>query len=52
RWKRSETIGPLIDRPGTQGDWCYYDPDRMGPLEWLEFCEDLRGVTLLVVYAG
>ncbi|TVY19987.1 putative alpha-L-arabinofuranosidase A [Lachnellula arida] len=32
RWKWNETIGPLENRPGRQGDWSYPNTDALGKI--------------------
>lgn len=32
RWKWNETIGPVENRPGRQGDWGYPNTDALGIL--------------------
>jgi alpha-N-arabinofuranosidase len=41
RWKWNETVGPLIDRPGRDGDWTYPNTDGIGLHEYFEWCEDM-----------
>lgn len=36
------TIGPLINRPGHQGAWGYYNTDGFGLAELLNWCLDLK----------
>ncbi len=52
RFKWKETIGPLEQRPGHPCPWGYRSTDGMGLLEFLEWCEDMRGEPVLAVYAG
>lgn len=52
RWIWNQTVGPLQNRPGREGDWGYYNTDGFGLMEWMEFCEDLGAEILLDVYAG
>ena len=49
-WKK--TIGPLVDRPGHLSPWRYWSSDGMGLLEFLDWCEDLKMMPVLAVYAG
>jgi len=49
-WK--QTIGPLTNRPGHRGPWGYRSTDGMGLLEFLSWCEDMKAMPLLAVYAG
>src|ERR1039457_2947973 len=50
-WKK--TIGDIATRPGHMNDACrYWSSDRMGLLEFLEWCEDLHMQPVLGVYAG
>lgn len=41
RWKWWETVGPLKDRPGRQGNWNYFNTDGLGLLEYLVWAEDM-----------
>ncbi|KAE8349232.1 Arabinosidase A [Aspergillus coremiiformis] len=52
RWKWNQTIGPLEDRPGRQGDWTYYNTDGLGLDEYLYWCEDMGLAPVLGVWAG
>ncbi|KAA8916762.1 hypothetical protein TRICI_001060 [Trichomonascus ciferrii] len=52
RWKWNETVGPLIQRPGRQGDWKYPNTDGLGLHEYFEWCEDMKLEPILGVYAG
>ena len=52
RWKWWETIGPLKDRPGRQGNWDYYNTDGLGLLEYLHWAEDMGLEVVLGIYAG
>ncbi|KAJ3103306.1 hypothetical protein HK100_004229 [Physocladia obscura] len=52
RWKWNETIGPLEDRPGRQGDWGYGNTDALGLMEYLQWCEDMNLAPVLAIWAG
>ncbi|KAL6238317.1 hypothetical protein BDW75DRAFT_237617 [Aspergillus navahoensis] len=52
RWNWNETIGPLVDRPGRQGDWHYPNTDALGLDEYLWWCEDMHMVPVLSVWDG
>ncbi|KAE8387391.1 Arabinosidase A [Aspergillus alliaceus] len=52
RWKWNETIGPLEDRPGRQGDWSYYNTNGLGLDEYFYWCEDMGLAPVLGVWAG
>lgn len=49
-WKK--TIGPLEERHGHQCPWGYRSTDGLGLLEFCEWCEDMKAVPVLAVYAG
>lgn len=51
-WNWTATVGPLVNRPGRQGDWGYFNTDGLGLLEYLQWCEDLDMVGIMAVYAG
>ncbi|KAJ3206431.1 hypothetical protein HDU82_004519 [Entophlyctis luteolus] len=52
RWKWNETIGPLQNRPGRQGDWGYGNTDALGLMEYLQWCEDMNLAPVLAIWAG
>ncbi|KAG4033739.1 hypothetical protein MFRU_004g02420 [Monilinia fructicola] len=52
RWKWNETIGPVHNRPGRQGDWGYANTDALGLMEYLQFISDANMVPVLAVWAG
>ncbi|KAK8197983.1 Arabinosidase A [Phyllosticta capitalensis] len=52
RWKWNETIGPVEERPGRQGDWGYANTDWLGLIEYLEWSEDMGLENILGVWAG
>ncbi|OCL11008.1 glycoside hydrolase family 51 protein [Glonium stellatum] len=52
RWKWNETIGPLENRPGRQGDWGYPNTDALGLMEYLLWCEDMELAPVLVIWNG
>ncbi|KAF8713791.1 Alpha-L-arabinofuranosidase C-terminus, partial [Rhizoctonia solani] len=52
RWKWNETIGPLENRPGRQGDWGYANTDGLGLLEYLNWAEDIGAEPILGIWAG
>jgi alpha-L-arabinofuranosidase len=52
RWKWWETVGPLKDRPGRQGNWGYFNTDGLGLLEYLEWTEDMDLEPVLALYSG
>ncbi len=49
-WK--ETLGPVEGRSGHKGSWGYRASDGLGYLEFLKWCEDIKGEAVLGVYAG
>jgi alpha-L-arabinofuranosidase len=49
-WKQS--IGRLVDRPGTFSPWGYWSSDGFGYHEYLQFCEDIHADALFVCNAG
>ncbi|EJD42966.1 glycoside hydrolase [Auricularia subglabra TFB-10046 SS5] len=51
-WNWTATVGSLVNRPGRQGDWGYFNTDGLGLLEYLQWCEDLDMVGIMAVYAG
>ncbi|CUA67371.1 putative alpha-L-arabinofuranosidase A [Rhizoctonia solani] len=52
RWKWNETIGPLENRLGRQGDWGYPNTDGLGLLEYLDWAEDIGAEPILGIWAG
>lgn len=52
RWIWNNTIGPLTDRPGRQGDWGYINTDGLGLLEYLQFIEDMEMQPIMAVWSG
>ncbi|KAF8860525.1 glycoside hydrolase family 51 protein [Acephala macrosclerotiorum] len=52
RWKWNETIGPVEDRPGRQGDWGYANTDALGLMEYLQWCEDMKLAPVLAIWSG
>ncbi|KAF2145286.1 glycoside hydrolase family 51 protein [Aplosporella prunicola CBS 121167] len=52
RWKWNNTIGPLENRPGRQGDWGYGNSDALGLVEYLFWCDDMGLEPILGVWAG
>lgn len=52
RWKWNETIGPVVNRPGRQGDWGYANTDALGLMEYLQWCEDMVLAPVLAVWSG
>ncbi|KAJ5593923.1 Arabinosidase A [Penicillium hispanicum] len=52
RWKWNETIGPVEDRPGREGDWTYYNTDGLGLAEYFYWCEDMGLEAVLGVWDG
>nr|QEI10540.1 GH51 alpha-L-arabinofuranosidase [Evansstolkia leycettana] len=52
RWKWNATIGPVVDRPGRQGDWGYPNTDALGLDEYLYWCEDMGMEPVLAVWSG
>ncbi|PQE04744.1 Glycoside hydrolase superfamily protein [Rutstroemia sp. NJR-2017a BBW] len=52
RWKWNETIGPVVNRPGRQGDWGYPNTDALGLMEYLQWCTDMNMTPVLAVWAG
>lgn len=52
RWKWNETVGPLTNRPGRQGDWQYPNTDGLGLHEYLDWIEDMSMTAVLVVWSG
>ncbi|KAF8671134.1 Alpha-L-arabinofuranosidase C-terminus [Rhizoctonia solani] len=47
RWKWNETIGPIENRPGRQGDWGYANTDGLGLIEYLNWAEDIGAEPIL-----
>ena len=35
-WNWTNTVGPLINRPGRTGTWSYYNTDGLGLIEYME----------------
>ncbi|KZT22850.1 glycoside hydrolase family 51 protein, partial [Neolentinus lepideus HHB14362 ss-1] len=52
RWQWNATVGPLVDRPGRQGDWGYINTDGLGLMEYLYWCEDVGMQPIMAVWAG
>ncbi|KAM3075158.1 hypothetical protein ACMFMG_007389 [Clarireedia jacksonii] len=52
RWKWNETIGPVVNRPGRQGDWGYPNTDALGLMEYLQWCTDMNMTPVLAVWSG
>ncbi|ESZ98507.1 alpha-L-arabinofuranosidase E [Sclerotinia borealis F-4128] len=52
RWKWNETIGPVQNRPGRQGDWGYPNTDALGLMEYLQFISDADMIPVLAVWSG
>ncbi|ESK92254.1 alpha-l-arabinofuranosidase a [Moniliophthora roreri MCA 2997] len=52
RWKWRQTVGDLIDRPGRQGTWGYYNTDGLGLYDYLLWCEDGGMEPIMAVWAG
>ncbi|QIW96760.1 hypothetical protein AMS68_002278 [Peltaster fructicola] len=52
RWIWNNTVGPVQDRPGRQGDWSYPNTDGLGLMEYLNFCEDVGMTPLLALWDG
>ncbi|GLB39334.1 putative alpha-L-arabinofuranosidase C-terminus [Lyophyllum shimeji] len=52
RWQWNATVGPLVNRPGRQGDWGYVNTDGLGILEYLQWCEDANMQPIMAVWAG
>jgi alpha-N-arabinofuranosidase len=52
RWKWNETIGPVVNRPGRQGDWGYANTDALGLMEYMQWCEDMALAPVLAVWSG
>ncbi|KAE9362634.1 glycoside hydrolase family 51 protein [Stipitochalara longipes BDJ] len=52
RWKWNETIGPVENRPGRQGDWGYANTDALGLMEYLQWCEDMSLTPILAIWSG
>ncbi|KAJ6578603.1 glycoside hydrolase family 51 protein [Mycena sp. CBHHK59/15] len=52
RWQWNATVGPLINRPGRQGDWGYVNTDGLGLMEYLNWCEDLGMQPIMAVWSG
>ncbi|KAI3613233.1 alpha-l-arabinofuranosidase a [Moniliophthora roreri] len=51
-WKWRQTVGDLIDRPGRQGTWGYYNTDGLGLYDYLLWCEDGGMEPIMAVWAG
>ncbi|PCH45070.1 glycoside hydrolase family 51 protein [Wolfiporia cocos MD-104 SS10] len=52
RWQWNATVGPLLDRPGREGDWGYVNTDGLGLLEYLTFIEDVGMQPFMAVWSG
>ena len=52
RWIWNHTIGPVVERPGRQGDWFYPNTDALGLDEFMWWCEDMNMTAMLAVWAG
>ncbi|KAL1306356.1 hypothetical protein AAFC00_005070 [Neodothiora populina] len=52
RWTWNNTIGPVEDRPGRQGNWGYPTTDAIGLVEFLLWCQDMGLTPLLAVWDG
>ncbi|TVY48817.1 putative alpha-L-arabinofuranosidase A [Lachnellula occidentalis] len=52
RWNWNETIGPLENRPGRQGDWSYPNTDALGLMEYLQWCDDMSLTPVLAIWSG
>lgn len=51
-WNWTNTIGPLVDRPGYPGTWTYENTNGLGLLEYLLWSEDLGMEPVLAVWSG
>lgn len=52
RWIWNNTIGPVENRPGRQGDWGYPNTDALGLVEFLLWCQDMSLTPILAVWDG
>ncbi|KAJ7597559.1 glycoside hydrolase family 51 protein [Mycena floridula] len=52
RWQWNTTVGPLLSRPGRQGDWGYVNTDGLGLFEYLQWIEDMGMESIMAVWAG
>lgn len=52
RWIWNQTIGPVVERPGRQGDWFYPNTDALGLDEFMWWCNDMNMTAMLAVWAG
>lgn len=52
RWQWNNTVGPLVDRPGREGDWGYINTDGLGLMEYMNWCEDLGMQAIMAIWAG
>jgi len=50
RYNWSNTLGPLIDRPGRQGYWVGYQTEGLGLMELLDMTEDMGATAVLGIY--
>lgn len=48
----TQTVGPMIDRPGHFNCWGYRNTDGFGFLQYLELCQKIHAVPLYGTFAG
>lgn len=48
----TNTIGPLVDRPGYPGAWTYENTDGLGLIEYMLWAQDLNMEPVLAVWSG
>lgn len=51
-WNWTQTIGPLIDRPGYPGTWGYQNTDGLGLIEYMLWAKDLNMEPVLAIWSG
>lgn len=51
-WNWTQTIGPLVDRPGYPGTWGYENTDGLGLIEYMLWAQDLGMEIVLAVWSG
>ncbi|VDC07497.1 unnamed protein product [Peniophora sp. CBMAI 1063] len=52
RWQWNATLGPLVDRPGREGDWSYINTDGLGVYEYLTWVELMGMQNIMAIWAG
>ncbi|KAK0906750.1 hypothetical protein LTR91_015190 [Friedmanniomyces endolithicus] len=51
-WNWTQTVGPVVDRPGFPGTWGYENTDGLGLIEYMLWAQDLNMDISLSVHAG